>query len=239
MEKGTITVVSVDDYRAAQKQATVKGQLATPASLGKIAPIWNETTHELSANMLADWFNRWGAKFGWRRTADMAEAQSQADGGKVVVISASKIDASAGHVSVVIPEDHTVGSTLKAPDATKVDKTTKKETSTGQIGAPLQTQAGEHNFMYGVGHNSQWWNAPDMRPELELQTDANGAAVIDPKTGKAKPVIDSGTGKPVDAGHFWIYDGKEQATAIKPDAAPAGAASSDAGAKTPAAPPKP
>jgi hypothetical protein len=239
LEKGTIAVVGVDEYRAAQKQATAKGQASTPTSLGKIASIWNETTHELSANMLADWFNRWGAKFGWRRTADMAEAQSQADGGKVVVISASKKDASAGHVSVVIAQDHTVGSKLKAPDATTIDKTTKKETSTGQMGAPLQTQAGETNFMYGVGHNGQWWNAPEMRPEIEMQTDANGAQVTDPKTGKAKPVIDSTTGKPVDAGHFWIYDGKEQATAIKPDAPPAGAAASDAGTKTPAAPTKP
>ena len=236
LEKGTITVVPVAEYRDAQKQATLKGQPATPKSLGKIASIWNETTHELSANMLADWFNRWGAKFKWTRTADMAHAQSQADGGKVVVISASKIDASAGHVSVVIPQDHTVGSKLKAPEATKVDKATKKETPTGQMGAPLQTQAGETNFMYGVGHNAQWWKSPEMRPELETQTDATGATVIDPKTGKAKPVIDAETGAPVDAGHFWIYDGPEQATAVKADAPPAGG---DPGTKTAGVPPKP
>lgn len=212
VESGAIKVVSVDDYREAQKRAKQKGQPITPKALGQIAPIWAETTQELSANMLADWFNAWGAKFGWRRTADMHEAQSQADGGKVVVISASKKDTSSGHVDVVIPQDHTVGSPLKAPVATKIDPVTKKPVSTGQMGAPLQSQAGGSNFKYGVGQNGQWWNAPDMRPEYETTTDQ--------ATGVTKPVLDATTGKPVDAGHFWIYDGKQQATAIKPDAPP-------------------
>jgi hypothetical protein len=158
----------------------------------------------------------------------MYEAQRQADGGKVVVISASKKDSSAGHVDVVIPQDYTGGSKLTAPTGTKIDPVTNKPVSNGQMSAPLQSQAGVTNFKYGVDKGAQWWNAPDMRPEIETETDTT--------TGKTKPVLDATTGKPVDAGNFWIYDGKEQATAIKPDAPPpGGAASTDAAAKTPAA----
>lgn len=212
LESGAITVVSVDDYRDAQKAAKAKGQPTTPTALGKIAPIWAETVHELNANAIADWFNAYGARFGWRRTADLREAQDQANAGKVVVISASKKDTSAGHISVVIPEEHTATSPLHAPNKTVTDPKTKKTVTLPEMAAPLQSQAGENNFKYGVGKETQWWKTPDMRPEVQTEVDA--------KTGATKPVIDADTGKPVDAGNFWIYDGKEQATAIKPDAAP-------------------
>ena|GEM_PF-5074286 len=223
MQSGAIQVVPVPDYREAQSHAKAKGQATTPKALGKIASIWGETTHELSANDLAAWFNAWGASFGWRRTADMHEAQDAANGGKIVVISAGKIDSAAsGHISVIIAEDSTLGG-HHAPGATKVDPATKKTVPAGGMGAPLQTQAGATNFKYGDDKTGHWWDAPDMKQDVETTTDA---------TGKTKPVLDVKTKKPVGLGHFWIYDGKEQASAIKPDAPPPGGAAKDDG-KTP------
>ncbi|MEO7733912.1 MAG: hypothetical protein ABIY55_23310 [Kofleriaceae bacterium] len=228
MQSGAIQVVPVPDYREAQQHAKATGQATTPKALGKIASIWGETTHELSANDLAAWFNKWGASFGWRRTADMHEAQDAANGGKIVVISAGKVDSAAsGHISVVIAEDSTLGG-HDAPGATKVDPTSKKTVPAGGMGAPLQTQAGVTNFKYGDDKPGHWWDTPDMKQDVETATDTTGAT---------KPVLDAETKKPVNLGHFWIYDGKEQASAIKPDAPPpAGATKNDEGAKAPGKP---
>jgi hypothetical protein len=224
LQQGELQVVSVPEYREAQKQATAKGKAATPLGLGKIAPIWKETTQELSANGLADWFNRWGAAFGWRRTADMHAAQDAADSGKVVVISAGKKDpAASGHISVVIAEDFTVGSSHKAPIETTIDPKTKKPVPTGAMGAPLQSQAGVHNHKYADTMAEHWWDAPDMKQDYETTTD---------KHGDKKPVIDAQTNKPVDAGNFWIYDGAEQATAIKPEGPPPSGTTAKPDAKT-------
>ena len=88
--------------------------------------------------------------------------------GNVVIISAFNAKGGAGHISVVIAED----ATHKAQPETVKDKATGKETPTGAMAAPLQSQAGSVNIKYG-GITGAWWKGAEMRREV-LQCSSPG-----------------------------------------------------------------
>jgi hypothetical protein len=129
-----------------------------------------EPKDELSANMIGSWLAKWGADFGWKPTADAQAAQTAANAGRVVIIQASKVDGSAGHVNVVLAEGAGHQHTTDAKGGFQ----------------PLQSQAGSDNFKYsdtadkGIGDN--WWASKEMTQGPD--------------------------------GHFWIYHGAAQATAV-------------------------
>lgn len=198
IESGKVAVVSVPELRAKQQETGIKD----PAGLGVVAPILGETTYEVNANGLADWFNQWGRSFGWDRTADVAQAQRAANSGHVVVIVAANARAPHGHISVVIAEV----ATHEAPSEL-MDDQAGPPMPTSAMTVPLQSQAGHDNFKYGA--NGAWWKRAEMRSEV--QRDQTGTSVID-----------QATGKPIDAGNVWIYSGPQLDTAITrgtPDAA--------------------
>ncbi|MFN8375272.1 MAG: hypothetical protein U0694_20645 [Anaerolineae bacterium] len=71
----------------------------------EVQPVYDRTVHELNANALTDWMVGFGTEFGWRRAADLTEAQTAANDGSVVILLAARVNPhSAGHVNVVMPE---------------------------------------------------------------------------------------------------------------------------------------
>jgi hypothetical protein len=106
---------------------------------------------ELSANQIGAWLAKWGSDFGWRPTADAEAAQAAANAGRVVIIQASKIDGSSGHVNVVLAEG------------------AGHHHTTGAAGGfqPLQSQAGVHNYEYSdtaaETNSDSWWASKEMK----------------------------------------------------------------------------
>lgn len=94
---------------------------------------------EMNANALYDWFNRWGATFGWQEVNATA-AQANANAGKCVIGVAARIPrGSSGHIVAVAPEGELYG---------------KAEQVNGVVLTPLQSQAGRTNFKYKTVN---WW----------------------------------------------------------------------------------
>lgn len=93
---------------------------------------------EQNANMLNAWLDRIGSTyFGWEQATDMAAAQTAANNGHIVIISAkNKVSSSSGHINVILPE-------LPNSPAAK-------------DGLPLQSQAGRTNF--AISRSKSWWN---------------------------------------------------------------------------------
>ena len=97
------------------------------------------TVTELNANALYDWFNKWGAAFGWQEVNATA-AQANANAGKCVIGVAARIPrGSSGHIVAVAPEGELYG---------------KAEQVNGVVITPLQSQAGRTNFKYKTVN---WW----------------------------------------------------------------------------------
>lgn len=66
---------------------------------------YGRTVFEQNANALYDWFKTWGAKMGWKQVTDKTEAQTIANGGKLVIIVGANLNRSrSGHITVVAPE---------------------------------------------------------------------------------------------------------------------------------------
>jgi hypothetical protein len=100
------------------------------------------TINEINANALNEWFKNWGGHFGWRRTLDLDELQSEANQGKVcITVARSKpqYHHGHGHIVAVVPENETF----------------KPRRNNGKIIATVQSQAGGTNLKYVVNH---WWN---------------------------------------------------------------------------------
>lgn len=133
--QGGATAVTIAEYQARL--------LAGESVDGLITPIYGETVRELSANGLNDWMLTWGASFGWEQADSMTAAQEAANAGSVVVILAT---GSPGHISVVLAE--------------KGDLTAARDGS-GEVVAPLQSQAGAYNVNHDNLSNGedddQWW----------------------------------------------------------------------------------
>jgi hypothetical protein len=100
------------------------------------------TIAEMRANDLFRWLREFGPSFGWRQTGTLTKLQQAVNQGAVGLIAARrKEDGRSGHIVAVVPE---AGSERARRDAS------------GEVTAPLQSQAGVTNFRYGTG-KPNWW----------------------------------------------------------------------------------
>lgn len=106
-----------------------------------VKPLYGSTVREQTANDLFDWLAAFGPRFGWRRTGTPTKLQSEANAGAVCVIVALSKGNGPGHISVVVPET--------AAHSARRD-------GSGNVIAPLQSQAGSTNFRYDTG-KAGWW----------------------------------------------------------------------------------
>lgn len=101
---------------------------------------YGTTVSELNANMLLDWFRKFGTGFGWSETRSLDEIQNAANEGKIGIIVAQRTDARrSGHIVAVAPE--------------KSSRSAQRKN--GKVEIPLQSQAGARNQKYGA--TSAWW----------------------------------------------------------------------------------
>jgi predicted chitinase len=111
-----------------------------PPSQEDIAKRPQDHITELSANGLYEWFEKYGAHFGWRditpANADYTNAQNIANAGNVVFASIKR--PGTGHIAAIVPET----STQKA-----------KRSDTGKVTAPLQSQAGSTTQNHTYSNN--------------------------------------------------------------------------------------
>ncbi len=104
-----------------------------------VAPIYDKTVDEITANRLVIWFSNYGSIYGWRRTLDLTELQNAANDGLAVIICAQhKVPNHHGHICPVVPETSTQKAVRSGLKVTK----------------PLQSQAGGTNRKYFA---STWW----------------------------------------------------------------------------------
>ena len=107
-----------------------------------VQPLCGKTIDELRANDLFLWLRDFGLNFGWRQTGTLTKLQTEVNQGALGLIEARRVDnGKPGHIVAVVPETNT----QKA-----------KRDSTGEVIAPLQSQAGSTNFRYGTG-KLEWW----------------------------------------------------------------------------------
>lgn len=107
-----------------------------------VAPKLGSTIEEQRANDLFRWLRAFGPRFGWRQTGTLTKLQTEADIGAIGLIVARRVDdGRPGHITVVIPENGSV---------------TAKRNGSGDVIAPLQSQAGAKNFARGTG-TLNWW----------------------------------------------------------------------------------
>lgn len=119
--------------------------IAGLASGDTVAVKYGSTVSELNANSLYNWFDEFGADFGWERSFDIADVQARANAGSVCMISAQQEDLNrSGHICAVVPE------------TARHAATRKRDT----VILPLQSQAGANNFRYG---GRVWWTASNFR----------------------------------------------------------------------------
>jgi hypothetical protein len=108
-----------------------------------VDPLIGNTLFEMRANDLFRWLRDFGPGFGWRRAGTPTELQAEVDqGGIGLVVARRKEDGRSGHIVVVVPQ---AGAHAARRDAS------------GQVIAPLQSQAGATNFRRGTG-KLNWWN---------------------------------------------------------------------------------
>ena len=107
----------------------------------QVKPVYDKTVTELNANRLADWFEQFGASFGWRFLTDPTILQQEANQGKLGVIVAQRVNQNfSGHIVAVPPETATQRATRNGNAVT----------------IPLQSQAGARNRKYFA--NLNWWS---------------------------------------------------------------------------------
>ena len=102
------------------------------------------TIDEQRANDLFRWRRAFGARFGWRQTGTLTKVQTEANAGAVgLIVARRKIDGKSGHIVMVVPE---------------TDEDRARRDSSGEVAAPLQSQAGARNFRYGTS-TLNWWKS--------------------------------------------------------------------------------
>jgi hypothetical protein len=105
-------------------------------------PQYGDTIDEQRANDLFRWLRDFGSRFGWRQTGSATKLQLEANQGAIGLIAARRLsDGRPGHIVVVVPET--------------ADQVARRDSS-GEVIAPLQSQAGLTNFRYGTGKTG-WW----------------------------------------------------------------------------------
>ena len=110
-----------------------------------VEPRLGSTIEEQRANDLFQWLRAFGPRFGWRQTGTLTKLQTEANIGAIGLIVARRVDdGRPGHIAVVIPETS--------------DANAKRDES-GEVIAPLQSQAGATNFTRSTGRLN-WWTQP-------------------------------------------------------------------------------
>jgi hypothetical protein len=108
-----------------------------------VEPRIGATILEQRANDLFRWLQSFGPRFGWRQTGTLSKLQAEANLGAVaLVIARRKLEGKSGHVTLVVPER---------------DQFQARRDASGEVIAPLQSQAGLRNFRFGTGA-ANWWN---------------------------------------------------------------------------------
>jgi hypothetical protein len=108
-----------------------------------LPPLIGDTIREMRANDLFRWLADFGPAFGWRRTGTLTKLQMAANQGAVgLIVARRKEDGRSGHVVAVVPETDT--------------ERARRDAATGEVVAPLQSQAGARNFRHGTGARD-WW----------------------------------------------------------------------------------
>ncbi|HBA89314.1 MAG TPA: hypothetical protein DCZ75_15405 [Geobacter sp.] len=120
----------------------------TPGAIERLAvgeqvrPLLNNTVEEQRANDLFRWLRDFGIRFGWRQTGSLTKLQLEVNQGALgVIVARRREDARPGHVVVVVPE---------------TNEERARRNGSGDVVAPLQSQAGSRNFRYGTGR-PDWW----------------------------------------------------------------------------------
>jgi hypothetical protein len=107
-----------------------------------VDPKLGATIDEQRANDLFRWLRAFGPRFGWRQTGTLTKLQTEINIGAIGLIVARRTeDGRPGHITIVIPETG--------------DSKAKRDGS-GDVIAPLQSQAGATNFARGTGALN-WW----------------------------------------------------------------------------------
>ena len=106
-----------------------------------VAPHYGNSIEEMQVDNIVGWLKDFGADFGWRRTGTLSKLQQEVNQGAVGLIVAKSNNSSHGHVAVVVPES-------------PLNKARRNRS--GEVIAPLQSQAGSVNFRYGTGRPN-WW----------------------------------------------------------------------------------
>ncbi len=105
------------------------------------------TIDELTANALFQWLRAFGLRFGWRQTGTPTKLQTEINvGGVGLIVARRKADGRSGHIVVVAPETGT---------------NSARRDASGEVIAPLQSQAGAINFRYGTG-KLNWWKGEEF-----------------------------------------------------------------------------
>jgi len=113
----------------------------------QVEPLLESTIHEMRANDLFRWLRDFGPRFGWRQTGTLTKLQTEVNqGGVGIIVARRKEDGRSGHIVVVVPE---------------TQENTARRDASGEVVAPLQSQAGSSNFQYGRG-KTNWWNGEEF-----------------------------------------------------------------------------
>jgi hypothetical protein len=125
----------------------------TPGAIEQLAqgqtvqPLINQTIDEQRANDLFRWLRDFGPRFGWQQTGTLTALQQGANQGAIgIIVARRKEDGRSGHIVAVVPET--------------TDNKAKRD-NTGNVIAPLQSQAGARNFQYGTG-TANWWKGAEF-----------------------------------------------------------------------------
>jgi hypothetical protein len=112
-----------------------------------VEPRLASTIDEQRANDLFRWLNAFGTRFGWRQTSTLTNLQTEVNAGAVgLIVARRKADGLSGHIVAVVPE---------------TDEHSAKRNRSGEVVAPLQSQAGSKNFRYGTG-KLNWWKGENF-----------------------------------------------------------------------------
>jgi hypothetical protein len=122
----------------------------TPDAIERLArgetvePRLGSTIDEQRANDLFRWLRAFGPRFGWRQTGTLTTLQAEVDLGALgLIVARRKIDGKSGHIVMIVPETH--------------DEQARRDGS-GDVIAPLQSQAGAKNFRYSTS-TLNWWKS--------------------------------------------------------------------------------
>ncbi len=109
---------------------------------------YGKTVREMNANMLLDWFDDFGALFGWKRVFDLDVLQAAANHGEVCILVAQRENLNhSGHITAVAPEH---------------DGFSAARNTAGEVTRPLESQAGRTNHRFSV-KPTRWWLGKNFR----------------------------------------------------------------------------